>query len=98
MSYASNYDQIDWSKAGPPLPEKRPLTGKTYATGAGWPIVSDAGAVNPKDREAAIAHDKLHGVTTNYTKDGQPVFENREHRRRWQRLHKIIDLNSYTGY
>ena len=79
-----------------PLPEQ----GGVFAGPAlsGWPLISDALKVHPKQIELAKKMDKDRGVHVDYTSAGQPIFQNREHRRQFLRAHGKIDRNSYTGY
>lgn len=42
-------------------------------------IKSDGAAVHPKDRKAAEAHAKKHGVPTHFDRDGRPHFRSLRH-------------------
>lgn len=65
--------------------------------GAGWPMVSDAAAVAPSQISEAREIDRANGVPTNYTPQGQPVFENRAHRKRYLRAHRMFDKSGGYG-
>ena len=65
--------------------------------GAGWPIVSDALGIHP-DEVARIGRElHEHGVTTQFTSEGQPIFENREHRRRYMKQVGAFDRSGGYG-
>lgn len=65
----------------------------------GWPLVSNAAGVHPKQIGEAMALDKKLGVgDTEYTPAGDVKFSSRDHRRRWLHAHDMIDRSSFTGY
>lgn len=63
----------------------------------GWPIVSDAAAVHPKQIEEAREIDRKKGVPTEYTKAGQPVFTDRAHRKKYLKAHGLRDNEGGYG-
>ncbi len=64
----------------------------------GWPMVSDAMGVHPKQIDEARALDKKKGAPpTEYNKKGQPVFTSERHKRAFLKAHKVHDNNSYGG-
>lgn len=69
--------------AGPPL--------------KGWPLVSNAAAVHPRQVEEAKALDRKKGVPTEYTPAGQPVLRDRAHRKRYLKAHGLRDNEAGYG-
>lgn len=63
----------------------------------GWPLTSNAMAVHPDSVDEARNLDKSLGVPTEYTTEGQPIFENRAHRRRFLRAHQFHDKDGGYG-
>ena len=64
----------------------------------GWPIVSDALAVHPKQVKEAEAAARKHGVPTEFTPLGQPILRDRNHRRRYMKVRGVYDRHSFTGH
>lgn len=62
-----------------------------------WPIVSDAAAIHPDQIPEAREYDRQHGVPTEYTRDGQPVFTDRAHRKAYCEAHGLYDRNGGYG-
>ena len=59
-----------------------------------WPMESYAAGVHPKQVPEMRAIDKKHGVPTDYTSDGDPVFRGPAHRRRYCEAHGLYDRNA----
>ncbi len=51
------------------------------------PMVSDSAAVHPDQIPEAMEHAKLHGVPTEFNKDGCPIFATRDHQRRYAQIY-----------
>lgn len=64
---------------------------------AGWPMTMDALAVRPKQIAEAMERDRLHGVPTNYTPQGDPIITDRGHRRDYVRMRGCFDRNAGYG-
>lgn len=62
----------------------------------GWPMVSTAAGINPDEVEEFKKIDARHGVPTQYTPDGDPIFTSRSHRKRYLQLHNLFDRDA--GY
>lgn len=65
---------------------------------SGWPLISDAMGVHPKQVEQANARNKRHGVNVTYKKNGQAVIPDRGERRKLLKLEGFVDRSSFTGY
>jgi len=65
-------------------------------TPGNWPMESYAAGGHPDDAKAneKIARDK--GVPTHFSKDGDPIFTSRSHRKKFLQAHELIDRNA--GY
>lgn len=61
-----------------------------------WPLVSDAMAVHPSQAKEAHALAQKLGVPTDFTKAGQPIFSDANHRKRFCEAHGFYDRNG--GY
>lgn len=68
----------------------------TNAGGRAYPIMSEALAVHPSQREEAIAEAKRLGVPTEFTTRGEPVLTDPGHRKRYARALGFHDRNG--GY
>ena len=68
----------------------------TVATTA-WPLVSDAMAVLPEQIGEAMALDRQLGVQADFTKEGQPIFRSRGHRKEYCQAHGFFDRNGGYG-
>jgi hypothetical protein len=62
-----------------------------------WPIVSESMGVDPGDVGKAQAILKQKGVHTDYTKTGEPILRDRQHRMAHCRAMGFFDRNSYGG-
>ncbi len=72
---------------------------KPYATIPKWPMKSISCGVSPRQIDVAAKYDHDNGVTTNYKKTGEVIWDNPKHRAEWCRLHKGIDLDGgYSDY
>ncbi len=60
-----------------------------------WPLTSDAAGIHPEDIPKFRDLDRQHGVPTEYTRDGSPIFTSKSHRDRYLRLHKLHDKRSW---
>jgi hypothetical protein len=73
----------------PPKRHRRNVAGQ-------WPIVSEAAAIDPEDipkQQAILAE---HGVKTEYTPTGEPIFRDRKHRKEHCEAVGLYDRNG--GY
>ena len=62
-----------------------------------WPMVSDAVAVMPNQIQEAAEAARKHGVPTDFTPKGQPIFTSPRHRRDYcERVRGVVDRNA--GY
>lgn len=61
-----------------------------------WPMESDAAGGHPDDVPQKRKIDALHGVPTEYSPDGNPIFTGPQHRRAYCRVHGLYDRNA--GY
>lgn len=62
-----------------------------------WPIVSESMAVDPGDIGKAQQILKQKGVQTEYTRTGEPILRDRQHRSAHCRAMGFFDRNSYGG-
>lgn len=64
----------------------------------GWPMLSDAMGVAPRQVEGAMAVDKRLGVPISYAPDGRAVYENQSQRNAHMKAHGFHDNNGgYRG-
>lgn len=70
--------------------------GRVRDTKTSWPMESDAAGVHPAQIAEAMEHDRRHGVPTEYTPDGNPLYTSRDHRARHCRANGLYDRNA--GY
>ena len=61
-----------------------------------WPMASYAAGISPDEIPEMRKHDRAHGVPTDYTSDGDPIFTGPKHRKRYCQLHGLYDRNA--GY
>lgn len=61
-----------------------------------WPMPSLAAAVHPDQVPEAMEHDRKHGIPTQYTDHGEPIFTGPQHRKRYCEVHGLYDRNG--GY
>ncbi len=59
-----------------------------------WPMASDAAGVAPEQVPEFMAFDKAHGVKTEYTPDGRPVFTSAAHRKAYCEAHGLYDRSA----
>lgn len=68
---------------------------------SGWPMVSDALAVDPRDAGEAQADAAKRGVPTEFNREGQPIFTSSGHKAAYCRAMGAVDRNGgyrdYTG-
>lgn len=62
--------------------------------GDNWPMVSYAAGVSPDEVPAMMEVDRKHGVETNYTSDGDPIFTSPKHRKKYCEAHGLYDRNA----
>lgn len=62
-----------------------------------WPMASTAAGVHPDQVAEAMAHDREHGVPTDYNSDGDPLFTSRGHRARYCAANGLYDRNAGFG-
>ncbi|MEW6439250.1 MAG: hypothetical protein AB1508_19030 [Pseudomonadota bacterium] len=82
---------------GPTQRDLRAEHGKFRATPGNWPMVSAFAGIHPDQIEQFREFDRRHGVPTDYTPDGDVVFESRSHRKRYCELHGLYDRNGGYG-
>lgn len=63
----------------------------------GWPIESQALGIPPEHIERFRQFDRSRGVPTDYTKTGEPILRDRNHRRRYLKAHNCYDRNGGYG-
>jgi hypothetical protein len=61
-----------------------------------WPMTSYALGVSSEEVPEMKQFDALHGVPTEYTPDGDPIFTSKSHRAAYCRAHGYFDRNA--GY
>ena len=61
-----------------------------------WPMVSYSMGVHPDQISDQMQADKKHGVPTDYTTSGDPIYTGRGHRKRHMKAYKIFDRSG--GY
>lgn len=69
---------------------------KSHHCPGNWPMTSYAAGGHPDDIPEMQRIDKEHGVPTEYTNDGDPIFTSRKHRKEYCEAHKLFDRNA--GY
>lgn len=62
-----------------------------------WPMASTALAVHPSQIGEAHADATTKGVPTEFTKSGQPIFTDRDHRRRYMKAYGYYDRDAGYG-
>ncbi|MEM9082598.1 MAG: hypothetical protein AAGB34_03300 [Planctomycetota bacterium] len=62
-----------------------------------WPMLSDGAAVHPSQAKGASEHARAHGVPTEFSRDGRPVFTGPDHRKNYCRLIGLRDRNGGYG-
>lgn len=63
-----------------------------------WPLVSTAAGVHPDEIAEMQKFDAAHGLKgTQYTRDGDVIFENRTHRKKYCEAHGLYDRNAGYG-
>jgi hypothetical protein len=76
------------------------LAGNQMAMGqsaAGWPFYSDALAVHPSQIKDAVKFYKSRGISVEFSKDGRPKMNDRNHRARILRARGLFDRNAGYG-
>ena len=66
-------------------------------SGAGWPMISWSAATDPRNVKSEQEILKQHGVTTEYTPTGEPIFLSRSHRKRHCEALGLYDRNGGSG-
>ena len=59
-----------------------------------WPMPSYAAGVHPKQIPEMSKIDAEHGVPTEYTPDGDPIFTGPRHRKKYCEVHGLFDRNA----
>ena len=62
-----------------------------------WPFASYAAGVSPDEVPAMHEIDMKHGVPTDYSADGDPIFTGPKHRKRYCEVHQLYDRNAGYG-
>jgi hypothetical protein len=70
--------------------------GSTPRSCGNWPLVAEFAGVHPSQVARLREHEAKHGVTTEYTKGGDPIWTGPEHRRKYCEVHGLYDRNG--GY
>ena len=60
-----------------------------------WPKKSIAAGVGIDQIGEATAHDRKHGVPTDYNSDGDAIYTSLAHQRKHCKLHGLVDRDSY---
>ena len=63
----------------------------------GWPFASMAAAIDPEDIPVEQALLRQHGVLTEYTRTGEPIFRDRAHRKAHLRAVGMYDRDAGYG-
>ena len=63
---------------------------------AGWPMECVASGVAPSQAQELRDFYRQHGVPTEVTADGNPVYRNARHRRRALKVRGMFDKSSFT--
>ena len=63
----------------------------------GYPILSDALAVHPDQRQEAYDHSVKSGVPTEFARDGRAIIRDAAHRRQYLKRYGFHDRNSFYG-
>jgi putative FmdB family regulatory protein len=71
--------------------------GGVIATPGNWPMESYAVGVNPAQVPEFMKFDQEHGVKTEYSRGGNPIFTDRAHRKRYCDAHGKVDRNAGFG-
>lgn len=70
---------------------RRRRTGPGGHLPGAWPMKSESAAVHPEQRDEANQLSRQYGVPTDHDEDGCPVFESRDHRRRYCAAFGLFD-------
>lgn len=62
---------------------------------AKWPLVSVAAGIHRDKVREYMEKDRLHGVPTEYTDEGDPIFTSANHRRKYLKLHQLYDKKAF---
>ena len=62
-----------------------------------WPLISTAAGVSPDEVPEMMEFDKAHGVPTQYTPDGDPIFTSKGHRKKYCSAHGLYDRSAGYG-
>jgi hypothetical protein len=73
------------------------IAGRGHDTPSCWPAKSRALAVHPTQRNQYMEFASKHGVPTHFDEMGRPVFESREHRKRYATLVGASDFDGGYG-
>ena len=76
---------------------KNRVAGPRTEPGSMYPMCSDAAGINPDHRVEQMAADKKMGVETHYNREGQAVFTDKGHRKRYCEAHGMYDRNGSYG-
>lgn len=81
------------------FPDHKIYPGESLGTPSpgAWPLISDAAGVHPEQIEDAMQGAKNLGVPTDFTAEGQAIFRDRDHRRRFLRAHGYFDKHGGYG-
>jgi len=64
--------------------------------GGGWPIECLGSSVHPSQAQELRDHFQASGVPTEVTREGRPVYRDKQHRERALKCRGLHDLNSFN--
>jgi len=62
-----------------------------------WPFASYAAGASPSEVPELRKVDAEHGVPTDYSADGDPIFRSAKHRKKYCEAHRLFDRNAGYG-
>lgn len=74
----------------------RRVFGAAVPSTAGWPFACVASGVHPDQAQALREHLAKHGVPTEVTKGGDPIYTDAAHRRRALKARGFVDRASFA--
>ena len=69
---------------------------KSVPSEKGWPMECMASGVNARDRDKLAKELKDHGVPTDVSRDGNPIYRDARHRARALKARGFYDKNAYA--
>ncbi len=86
--------KAEWDEAFPPRLGVPAIGGNSSS---GWPMVSEALAVNPKQIKKVMERNRKHNLHINYDIEGRPVLQDRGQRRDLMRIEGAHDQDGGYG-